>query len=209
MCPHPRRQCADAFKSVQELKFPLQDVHCVELRKGCKRSSPETELDIRPRKIKSLGYANRHEACVKQEYKFVDEAAKLWSRETFRKPTASSISSKGSAPTPDWNADLAQSGSDTLPSFSCSDELDKIDPILLAGSTLPSIGLITSGTTEAVDLTSLDSQTTHPLDRIVPPNECRDGSIGESRAKQDLEHPPVVSVRGIYDEPIDVELDNS
>ena len=193
MCPHSRWQCADAFQSVQELEFHLQDVHCVELRKECKRSSPESEGDTRPRKIKCSNHANRHSPCFKQEYKFVDEAAKVWSRETSRKQTASSISSKGSTPTPDWNADLIQGGSDTPPSSTCNDELDKIDPILLAGSTLPSIGPSTSDATEAVDLTSLDSQTNHPLDSIVSPNECRDGSIGESRTKQDLEHPPVAS----------------
>jgi hypothetical protein len=208
MCPHPRGQCADAFKSAQELKFHLQDVHCVELRKGCKRSSPESEVDTRPRKIKSPVYANPHEACVKQEYKFVDKAANLWSRETSRKPTASSISSKGSTPTPDWDADLAQSRSYTPPSSTCSDELDKIDPILLAGSTLPSIGPSTYDATEVVDLTNLDSETTHPIDSIVSPNERRDSSIGDSRIKQDPEHPPVASVRGIYDEPIDAELED-
>jgi hypothetical protein len=30
ICPHPRPQCAEAFESVQELRFHLQDVHCLE-----------------------------------------------------------------------------------------------------------------------------------------------------------------------------------
>lgn len=82
--------------------FNPQDVHCVVLRKGYKRSSPKSEVDTRPRKIKSIGDANGHDACFKQGYKFVDEAAKLWIRETSTKSTASSVSSKGSTPMPDW-----------------------------------------------------------------------------------------------------------
>lgn len=42
---------------------------------------------------------------------------------------------------------------------------------------------------------------------IVSPNECRDGSIKESRTKQQgLEHPPVASVEAIHDEPADIDL---
>src|SRR2546423_1280858 len=128
MCPHPRELCTDAFESVHELKFQPQDVHYVVLRKGYKRSSPESEVELRPRKIKSIGDANGHDACFKQEYKFVDEAAKLWIRETSTKSTASSVSSKGSTPTPDWKADLAQSDLDTPPSSTCSDGLNEIGP---------------------------------------------------------------------------------
>ena len=166
---------------MQELKFHLQDIHCVELRKGCKRSSPESEVDTRPRKIKSPGDASRpnlnieSEAYIKQEYKFVDEAAKLWSRETSRESTSPSISSKGSTPLLDWNADSAQSGSETPPSSTYSDGLDKIDPSLRAGATPPSIGssllspdyyatvVSTHDASEIVDLTTLDSETTYHL----------------------------------------------
>jgi len=70
ICLHPQGLCADAFESVQELKFHPQDVHYVVLRKGYKRSSPESEVDTRLRKIKSKGDANGHEAYFKQEYTF-------------------------------------------------------------------------------------------------------------------------------------------
>lgn len=76
VCPHPQTQCDKAFRSLQELKFHLQDVHCVKLRKGHKRSSLESEQDTKPRKIKS---AARDELCVQLQYKFVDEGGKLWS----------------------------------------------------------------------------------------------------------------------------------
>lgn len=52
ICPHPRGLCVDAFQSVQELKFHLQDVHCVELKEECKRSSPESEGGTKLRKLK-------------------------------------------------------------------------------------------------------------------------------------------------------------
>lgn len=52
MCPHPRTQCTEAFSSMQDLKFDLQDVHCIELRKGCKRPSPENKADPRSRKVR-------------------------------------------------------------------------------------------------------------------------------------------------------------
>ena len=142
------------------------------------------------------------------KYKFVDEAAKLWSRETSRKPTASSTSSKDSTPTPDWNADLAQSGSDTPPSSTCSDELDKIDAILLAGSTLPSIEPSTYDAAEVPNLTSLNFETTHSLDSIISANEYKNGGIGRSRTNQDLENPPVASIQVVHDEPVDAELED-
>lgn len=202
MCPHPQGWCADAFESVQELKFHLQDVHCVELRKGCKRSSPDSEVDTRPRKIKSPGDANRHEACVKQEYKFVDEAAKLRIRETSRESTSSSITSKRSTSTPGWNADLTQKDLDTPPSSTSSDEPCKIDPRLLAGATLPSVGPSICDATEVVDLTKLDPETTYSPDSLVPSKECRDGSIGQpDKRQQDLGHSSVAPVQPICDEP--------
>lgn len=95
------------------------------------RSSPESEADMRPREIKSPGNANRYEACVKEKYMFVDEAAKLQS--------TSSITSKPSNPT-DRNADLAQKHLDSSPSSTYSNKAYKIDPRLLAGATFPSVG---------------------------------------------------------------------
>lgn len=208
MCSHPQRRCADTFESVQELKYHLQDVHCVELRKGCKRFSPDSEVNTGLRKIKSPGDTNRHEACVKQEYKFVNEAAKLRIRETFRESTSSSITFKPSTPTSDWNADLVQRDLNTPPSSTYSDEPYKIDPRLLAGATLPSVGPSIYDAIEVVDLTKLDPETTHPPDSLVPSNECRDGSIGKpDKRQQDLEHPSIPPVQPICNEPADIELD--
>jgi hypothetical protein len=181
-CRHPRVQCAEVFASVQELKFHLQDIHCVELGKGLKRSSPESEVDTRPRKIRRPGDTNvtdidiETEVRIKQEYQFVDEAAKLRSRDVSWKSTTSSISSKHSTSTPDWNVDSVELGTETPPSSTCSDELDNIDPRLRAGATPPFMGSSLSlgsnnnatavsalDTIEVVDLTGLDSEPTHPL----------------------------------------------
>ena len=43
------------------------------------------------------------------------------------------------------------------------------------------------------DLTNLDSETTHSLDSMFSKDECKDGDIGDSRANQDSENPPVAS----------------
>lgn len=89
-CRYPRTQCTEAYPSMQDLKFRLQDVHCVDLRRGCKRSSPDRDADPRPLKTRISGDAQRHDldlwsaAGIKQEYKFVDEAAKLSTKEVSR-----------------------------------------------------------------------------------------------------------------------------
>ena len=181
ICPHPRTQCTEAFESVQEFKFHLQDVHCVVPGKGLKRSSPESDPDTKPRKFRrpletNLSDINMEiEVRIKQEYQFVDEAAKLRSRDTSRKSTTSSISSKRSTSTPEWNVDSVERGTETPPSSTCSDELDNIDPRLRAGATPPFVGSSLSpgnnnatavpfhNATEVVDLTGLDSEPTHAL----------------------------------------------
>ncbi|KAI9752223.1 MAG: hypothetical protein M1835_001112 [Candelina submexicana] len=181
ICPHPRVQCTEAFESVQEFKFHLQDVHCVVPGKGFKRSSPESEPDTRPRKFKRPRETNRPdpemetEVHVKQEYHFMDEAVKLQSRDTSWKSTASFISSKRSTSTPEWNVDSVERGTETPPSPTCSDGLDNIDPRLRAGATPPFAGSSLSpgnnnatavpfhNATEVVDLTGLDSEPTHAL----------------------------------------------
>jgi len=86
ICPHLRAQYTEVFGLVQELKFHLEDIYCIELRKGFKRSSPESEPETTPHKLKRPRITNRpdpemeSEACIKQEYPFMDEAAKLYSR---------------------------------------------------------------------------------------------------------------------------------
>ena len=142
---------------MQHLKFHLQDVHCIELRKGCKRPSPENEADPRSRKI-------RISADVKPEYKFVDEAAKILVGEASRQSTASSTRSKRSTPSLDWSPESAGSGSETPPSLACSAHLEKIDPRLLVETSRPPIGSSTDGTTEFVDLTGIDEEMTPSQD---------------------------------------------
>jgi hypothetical protein len=137
LCPHPRVQCADAFESLQGLKFHLQDVHCVVPRKGSKRSSPESEVDTRPYKFSRHNLDLDSEAYVIQEHKFVDEAAKLRSWESYGRSTTSSISSKGSIPTPDWKADPDESGTETLQSSAFhtpdieSAQLSQLEPTIV------------------------------------------------------------------------------
>lgn len=120
---------------MQERKFHLQDVHYAELRKGLNRSSPEVEVNIRPRKVTRAGDNSFSLTCsnlgleseeyVKEECKFVDDTAGAQSRETFRKSTSPSTRSKRPTPSLDWNADLAESGLETVSSSTYKDGLEK------------------------------------------------------------------------------------
>jgi hypothetical protein len=121
-CPHPRAQCGEAFKSAQELRFHLQDVHCVEPTKGLKRSSVEHEAGSKPFKVKRASGANPRssgtetDAYHKQEFKFIDDAAKMWDLEIHVQSTPSLIGSNGSTPMPDWITDKNESAVETTPS---------------------------------------------------------------------------------------------
>lgn len=90
VCPHPRTQCTESFESMQELKYHLVNVHCVELKKGSKRSSPENEVHTRPPKVKRTSsialrnYKMEVEAYRKQGYKFVNEGTKFWSQDSMK-----------------------------------------------------------------------------------------------------------------------------
>lgn len=154
---------------MQELKFHLQDVHCIELRRGVKQFSSGTQAD-RPCKVKSLIDSDKpileflSGAGPKYEYKFVDETAKLWSQDIFRAQTISSNSSRSSISSPDWKADSTQRGSETPPSLICSVELGKTGPRLFAGAAHPSVKPSNCDIVKAVDLTGLDSEMTHLLD---------------------------------------------
>lgn len=165
ICLHPRTQCTEVFFSMQDLKFHLQDVHCIEFSKGCKRPSLESEADPESRKVRISGDVQRRgsdlwtAAHVKPEYKFVDEAAKISVREASRRSTASSTSSKGSTPSLDWSLGSTGSGSETPPSLACSANLEIIDPRLFAETSRPLMRSSTDGTSESVDLTGMDKGT--------------------------------------------------
>lgn len=47
-CPHSRLKCVDAFQSILEMKFHLQNVHCIELIKGIKRRRSSNEVEFEP-----------------------------------------------------------------------------------------------------------------------------------------------------------------
>jgi hypothetical protein len=137
----PTPTTAEAFESVQELRFHLRGVHCLELTKGFKRSKPEGEVATKPRNVNRANDTSRHcpdmeaDTCPKQEYKFVDKAAKLWGQETVKSAT-SSISLKGSTPMRGWITDENESCAETPSSSLYSDTIEKIDP-LLASVTVP------------------------------------------------------------------------
>lgn len=90
------------------------------------RSSLESDVDTRPRKIKRSGDASNRKmkrsgdasnhdlglrtvAYVERVYRFVEEATRLRSRKTARESTTSPITSKRLTQPPDWSAE-------TLPS---------------------------------------------------------------------------------------------
>lgn len=78
-------QCTEVFKSVQELKFHLQNIHCIELERELKQFSSKSEVDTRSHKIRCSENINvtdidmKTEVHIKQKYQFVNEAAKLQS----------------------------------------------------------------------------------------------------------------------------------
>jgi len=47
-CPHPRPKCVEDFTSILELKFHLQDVHCIEFTKEIKRQRWDSEEETMP-----------------------------------------------------------------------------------------------------------------------------------------------------------------
>jgi hypothetical protein len=151
-CPHPRSQCADAFVSTQELKFHLQDVHCVEFIKGSKKSRPADEVSDKHPKCRRVRGTNKNDANMefeeisKQKFKFVDEAAKLYSHEmsgisttsSTLPPTAPSPASSDAstvtltAPsTPPSIEGGTKCGTYALESPTYLDIIDKIDPQLV------------------------------------------------------------------------------
>ena len=155
---------------MQNLKFHLQDVHCVDLRRGCKRSSPDFDADPRPVKTGMSGDAQRRDSDplssngIKQEYKFVDEAARLSAKEFSRSLSAPTTSTRVGASSLDFGTNSTKSGSETPVSSTCSFEIEKIDPRLLTDADSPSIEPRIYNTFDPVNLTGIDEEVT-PQDR--------------------------------------------
>jgi len=164
-------QCTQAYPSIQDLKFHLQDVHCVDLRRGCKRSSPDFDTDPRPLKTRMSGKAQRRDSDplpsigIKQEYKFVDEAAKISAKEVSRSLSAPTTSTRARTPLLDFSTESAKSGSETPFSSTCSFEIEKIDPRLFADAVSPFIEPSIYNTVKSVDLTGVDEEVTSSQDR--------------------------------------------
>lgn len=64
-CTQPRRKCVDAFPSVLEMKFHLQDVNCIEFSKGVKRRRSGSEVDTMPAQKKRSRQTKDYDADVK------------------------------------------------------------------------------------------------------------------------------------------------
>lgn len=169
-CPYPREQCDEAFQSMQDLKFHLQDVHCVDLKRGCKRSCPDSDATPRPSKTKISGDnhrrhpAPRSDGHIKQEYKFVDEAAKILA-EVPRSSTGSATSTRSPTPSLGFSSESDVSGYEELPSLDCGVKIENIDPRLLTDTSLQTIEPSMYDTIETVDLTGLDEELTSSKNR--------------------------------------------
>lgn len=115
-CTYPRRKCVDAFPSVLEMKFHLQDVHCIEFTRGqTKYYDADVKLDSWPQFL----------------YEFVDETTKLCGQHATGTLTPPSISSDRSSP---WNTSTTDEITDvteTPASSMCTDIFDKLDPRFL------------------------------------------------------------------------------
>lgn len=135
-CTHPRQKCIDAFPSVLELKFHLQDVHCIELTKGIKRRRSTNQADTMPARRKRSRMSKDRDPDVKVDmwaqltYEFVDETTTLCSRRSPGTSTPSSISSHGLSPS-NTARDESMGAAETPASSVCTDLVDKLDPRLL------------------------------------------------------------------------------
>jgi len=135
-CPHPRPKCVDAFQSVLELKFHLQDVHCIELTKGTKRRRSGSEVDTMPARRKRSRQTKDHDLDMKLDmwpqftYEFVDETTKLCGQASIGTSTPPSISSGWSSPSNTAATDEITDATETPASSVCTDIFDKLDPRL-------------------------------------------------------------------------------
>ncbi len=135
-CTHPRPKYVDAFPSVLELKFHLQDIHYIEFTKGIKRRRSGSEVEFEPNRRKRSRRTKDHDLDVKLEtwpqftYKFVDETTKLYGQQYAGTSTPPSISSEHSSPSTTSATDESTGVAETPASTVCSDLFDKLDPRL-------------------------------------------------------------------------------
>jgi hypothetical protein len=135
-CPHPRLKCVDAFQSVLEMKFHLQDVHCIDFTKGIKRRRSGSEVEFEPDRRKRSRRTKDHDLDVKLQtwpqftYKFVDETTKLYGQQYAGTSTPPSISSEHSSPSNTSATDEFIGATETPPSSVCTDIFDTLDPRL-------------------------------------------------------------------------------
>ena len=114
-------------------------------------------------------------AGIKQEYKFVDEAAKLSSKEGSRNLPAPATDQ---TPSLDFSTGPAEGGSGTPAYSACSLEIEKINPRLFADADTQSIEPSMPDTIDTVDLTGVDEGMTSQQDRK---DFLDDGTIAHGR----------------------------
>ena len=135
-CLHPRPKCVDAFPSFLEMKFHLQNVHCIEFTKGVKRRRSSSKVDTMPARKKRSRQTKDHNPDMKVDmwpqftYEFVDETMKLCGRHSTGTSTPPLISSQCSSPL-NTAMDESIGAMETLVSSVCTDIFDKLDPHLL------------------------------------------------------------------------------
>ena len=161
-CPlFPLPQCEDTFKSAQEFKFHLQNIHCAEFVKASKGSKPADDLR-RSYKMANGIFKKDHEIdtgeYAPQVYEFVDQSAENWNHKRRRTsktfPTANSTHhsmSVSTAPTAtptlvDWTSMTelvaSESQSETyMPGQPAREDIcEYIDPSLLSQPATPPVG---------------------------------------------------------------------
>ncbi|KAL2041983.1 hypothetical protein N7G274_005171 [Stereocaulon virgatum] len=135
-CPHPRARCVEAFQSVLEMKFHLQDVHCIESTKSVKRRRSSSELEPQSHRRKRARQIEDRDSDVKRDtwaqftYDFVDETEKLYGQHGTRISTTPSISSQRSSASSITTTDEGRDAVDTPASSVCTDITHKLDPRL-------------------------------------------------------------------------------
>jgi len=136
-CTHSRRQCVDAFPFVLEMKFHLQDVHCIELTKEAKRRESGDEMETMPAPRKRSRQTKDYDADVKLDfwpqfpYEFVDETTKLCEQHATGTSAPPFISSNRSSPSNTSTTNEITDVTETPASSVCTDIFDKLDPRLL------------------------------------------------------------------------------
>jgi hypothetical protein len=163
-------QCEDAFKSAQEVKFHLQNVHCAEFVKASKKSKLTDDVDAKPRNCKKARTTFKQDPdvsigeCATQVYEFVDQTAEQWNQKSHRTSKISSstpsahrstslstapstapstpplVNSRSSTPLTEWAGDESEGEAHMPVPLSSSNIFENIDPSLLSQSATPLIG---------------------------------------------------------------------